>query len=356
MHPFLKSPVHLVLMGFLWSPILLCTVMLQTGLSDLTFLEALLLVGPPMGVEFFVCLSLWYPCKTITPERHNFAQMILRHSVSAVVMISVWILAAGLYSEALDIVAKTDVWRTRFNEAFPLLMGMGFFLYFLFCLIYYLLITIEKSRKMEQVALESRLDASRAELKSLRTSIHPHFLFNSMAALSTLTRTSPEQAQQMCIQLSDFMRYSLNYGQKEWAQVQDEIEHVENYLGIEKIRLGKRLKLDFQVEPEALEENLPPLTLLPLVENAVKHAFQQSLEVRTLFLRIQKIPDWLLIVVRNSYDRRSQAAHSGGHGLKGLKKRLANVYGDRASMVVDKENEVFMVTLRIPVDMEGKGG
>jgi LytS/YehU family sensor histidine kinase len=261
-------------------------------------------------------------------------------------------MASGLYSELLDVLTKDGVWRERFNEAFPLLIGIGLFLYFLFSLIYYLMLTLEKNRKVEQQALKSRFDASRAELMSLKTSIHPHFLFNSMTALSTLTQTSPEKAHQMCLQLSDFLRYSLDYGNQEWVLVKDEIKHIESYLGIEKIRLGERLKLDFQVKPETLEENLPPFTLLPLIENAVKHAFQQSLETRTLYLRIQKMTDWLLIDVRNSFDPKSRTADSRGHGLKGLKKRLANVYKDNSTMVVKKEENMFFVSLRLPLDIK----
>lgn len=354
MHPFLKSPLYVLLMGLLWSPIVLCAVLLERGLNGLPFHEALILVGPAMVVELFVVLSLWYPCKAITPEKYSMIRFIVRHSFSAAVMISVWLMVSGLYSEVLDTFTKDGVWRERFDESFPLLLGVGLFLYFLFSLIYYLIITIEKSRKAEQQALKNRLDASRAELMSLKTSIHPHFLFNSMTALSTLTLTYPEKAHQMCIQLSDFLRYSLDYGSQEWVHVKDEIEHIENYLEIEKIRLGERLKLEFQVESETLEENLPPFTLLPLVENAVKHAFQQSLETRTLFLRIQKMTDWLLIDVRNSYDPKSRAVDGGGYGLKGLKKRLSNVYDDGSTMIVRKEDDIFAVSLRLPLEISEK--
>jgi two-component system LytT family sensor kinase len=350
MHPFLKSPWYILLMGLFWSPIVLCVVLLESGLSGLPFLESLFLAGPVMVLEFFVILSLWYPCRVISLEKYNMIQFVVRHGFTAAVMISVWILASGLYSEILDELTKTGIWRERFNEAFPLLAGIGLFLYFLFALVYYLLLTLEKSRQAEQQAFENKLDASRAELMSLKTAIHPHFLFNSLTALSTLTQTSPEKAHFMCIQLSDFLRYSINYGQLDWVQIKDEKDHIENYLEIEKIRLGERLKLDFDVKPEALEENLPPFTLLPLVENAVKHAFEQSLETRTLFLRIKKMTDWLLIDVKNSYDPQVRASKSGGHGLKGLKKRLAYVYKDRSTMVVSKEDDTFSVSLRLPLD------
>ena len=354
MHPFLKSPLYVLLMGLLWSPIVLCAVILESGLSGLPFLESLILIGPAIVLELFVVISLWFPCKAISFEKYNMIRFILRHAFSAAVLIAVWLMASGLYSELLDVLTKNGIWRARFNDAFPLLIGIGLFLYFLFSLIYYLILTQEKSRKVEQQALKSRLEASRAELMSLKTSIHPHFLFNSMTALSTLTQTSPEMAHRMCLQLSDFLRYSLDYGNQDWVHVKDEIEHIENYLEIEKIRLGERLKLDFQADPETLEENLPPFTLLPLVENAVKHAFQQSLETRTLFLRIQKMPDWLLIDIKNSYDPQSRVNEGGGHGLKGLKKRLSNVYKDKSTMVVRKEENTFSVSLRLPLEIKDK--
>lgn len=349
MHPFFKSPWYLLLMGLFWSLIVLCAVILESGLSGLPFLESLTLVGPVMILQFLVVLSLWYPCNAISREKYNPLRMAARHGLSMAVIISAWLLISGLYSEILDVLTKDGIWRERFDAAFPLLLGIGLFLYLLFTLIYYLMLTLEKSRQAEQMALENRLDASRAELNSLKTSIHPHFLFNSMTALSTLTRTSPEKAQQMCIQLSDFLRYSIDYGQQDWVSVKDEIEHIENYLEIEKIRLGERLQLDFTVRPETREEKLPPFTLLPLVENAVKHAFQQSLETRTLFLRIETMPGWLLIDVQNSYDPHAQAKESGGHGLKSLKKRLANVYKDRSTLVVKKKDSIFSVSLRLPL-------
>ena len=339
----------MLLMGLLWSPIVIFSVMLESGLSGLPFLESLILIGPAVVLELFVVISLWFPCKTISLEKYNMLPFIVRHAFLAALMIVVWLMFSGLYSELLDALTKDGVWRERFNEAFPLLTGIGLFMYFLFCLIYYLILTIEKSRKAEQRALKNRLDASRAELISLKTSIHPHFLFNSMTALSTLTLTSPEKAHQMCIQLSDFLRYSIDYGQQDWVHVKDEIDHIENYLEIEKIRLGERLKLDFQVNPETFQQKLPPFTLLPLVENAIKHAFQQSLETRTLFLRIQKMPDWLLIDVQNSYDPQSRSG-TGGHGLKSLKKRLSNVYKDRSTMEVRKEENIFFVSLRLPLE------
>ncbi|MCK4263603.1 MAG: histidine kinase, partial [Candidatus Aminicenantes bacterium] len=234
-----------------------------------------------------------------------------------------------------------------------LFAAAGIFLYFLAALIHYLILSLEKSREAEQQVLRNRLLASRAELNSLKATIHPHFLFNSLTALSTLTKTSPDLAHKVCIQLSDFLRYSLVYARKEWASVEDELEHIKSYLGIEKIRLGKRLTLDFSINEQAMAEQLPPFSLLPLVENAIKHGFQQTTESGTLTLQIEKYPNSMLILVKNPLDKASRTqTTSPGYGLKALKQRLTNAYGDNTKLIISKKEDEFVVKLQIP--LEGK--
>ncbi len=169
MHPFLKSPVYMLLMGLLWSPIVLCAVILESGLSGFPFLESLILIGPVIAIELFVVISLWFPCKAISFKKYNVIRFIIRHVFSASVMIVVWLLVSGMYSELLDGLTNDGVWREHFNKAFPLLIGIGLFLYFLFSLIYYLMLTLEKNRKIEQQALKSRpVDGGGYGLKSLK--------------------------------------------------------------------------------------------------------------------------------------------------------------------------------------------
>jgi len=352
MHPFLKSVRHILLMGLFWSPIVFCIILLQSSLSGAGLTEAAILVGPPMVIELFFCLAIWYPCKAISTDRFSTSQILLRHTLSALLLSFFWLLAAALYSEILDDLTQQQIWRDSFNKAILLLLATGLFLYLMSSLIYYLILYIEKSRRIEQLALENHLLASRAELNSLKSSIHPHFLFNSLTALSALTRSAPEKAQKMCLQLADFLRYSLNYGREDLVQVKDELEHIENYLGIEKHRLGDRLKLDFSIGPDTREEKLPPFTLMPLIENAIKHSIQQSLKPATLTLKIQKQSGALKIIVGNPWEQSFSAAKKSGHGLSSLKKRLANIYGDKAVLAAKKDNGNFTITLKIPLLLE----
>jgi sensor histidine kinase YesM len=349
MHPFLRSPRHILLMGLFWGPIVFCVTLLQSSLSGSTLSDAALLVGPPMVIQLFICLSIWFPCKTIAIDRYNFLQVVARHVLAAVFMTSLWMLLSALYVEILGNFMEEAKWKVFFDDAFLLLMGTGLFLYFMFALIYYMVLALDKGRKAEQNALENLLAASAAELSSLKASIHPHFLFNSLTSLSVLTRKSPELAQKTSLQLADFLRYSLNYGQQEWARIQDEIEHIKDYLGIEKLRLGDRLQVDYIIDHDALKEELPPFTLLPLIENAVKHGFEQSLEPGTLTLSVRKAPKKMTIEVVNPYDEDSRAKHGEGFGLIGLNKRLRNAYNGEADVVISKNQGVFKVTLTLPL-------
>jgi LytS/YehU family sensor histidine kinase len=265
-------------------------------------------------------------------------------------MTFIWLALAALYSKILDYFSQSQSWYGHFYRAIPFLAATGLFLYFMVCLIYYLFLTFEKRKEAEQMALENHLLASKAELNSLKASVHPHFLFNSLTALSTLIRTSPEKAQKMCLQISDFLRYSLSYGQQEWVEVKDEMEHINNYLEIEKVRIGDRLKTDFQADKDTVDVTIPPFSLLPLVENAVKHALQQTLKSFTLTIRIKKIKDNLFIAVKNPYEKIYQTSPKGGFGLKGLKKRLIKTYGDDdALLTVNKGKADFTVKLQLPI-------
>ncbi len=356
MHPFLRSPRHIVLLGLFWSPFVVGVTLLQSRLGGLDLGEAAVLVGPLMGAGLFIGLSIWFPCKIISFERYSLLQVFFRHLLSGAMLITVWLLAGVLYSEILDSARRIPIWRERFDHALPLLAAVGLLIYLAFCLIYYMILALEKSRSAEQRALENSLSASRAELVSLKASVHPHFLFNSLTSLSALTRKSPETAQKMCHQLADFLRYSLSYGKQEWVRVKDELNHVDNYLGIEKVRFGEKLSFDFSVDPDALDEKLPPFSLLPLMENAVKHGFQPTQEAGVLRMEIKKTPLNLVIVVENPMERSTRAKPGEGFGLIGLKRRLANAYNGNAALEVSEDDITFRVTLVLPLQRSPKSG
>ena len=351
MHPLLNQPKKLLFVILIWLPIIVSFISVESTISGTPWLHSALLFGPMLFLELFILLSTWYVCRTIPLEAGKIFNFIFKHGGTALVMNAIWLQITMMYSETLVLMNVSEVWREYFNRAFPLLLATGVLFYFLACLFHYLLITLENSRQAEQEAIENHLLASRAELESLKSTIHPHFLFNSLTALSTLTLTSAEKANKMCIQLSDFLRYSLQYGKNEFVTVEDELNHINNYLGVEQVRLGNRLKLKFNITDETLKIKILPFALLPLIENAIKHGIQEQILGGTIYIEIQLERDNLRVMVRNPFEHKAKSAKSEGHGLKTLQQRLDAVYRGKANILTNTQNGKFTITMNLPIEI-----
>ena len=348
MHPLLNQPKKLLFVILIWLPIIVSFISVESTISGTPWLHSALLFGPMLFLELFILLSTWYVCRTIPLEAGKIFNFIFKHGGTALVMNAIWLQITMMYSETLVLMNVSEVWREYFNRAFPLLLATGVLFYFLACLFHYLLITLENSRQAEQEAIENHLLASRAELESLKSTIHPHFLFNSLTAL---TLTSAEKANKMCIQLSDFLRYSLQYGKNEFVTVEDELNHINNYLGVEQVRLGNRLKLKFNITDETLKIKILPFALLPLIENAIKHGIQEQILGGTIYIEIQLERDNLRVMVRNPFEHKAKSAKSEGHGLKTLQQRLDAVYRGKANILTNTQNGKFTITMNLPIEI-----
>src|SRR5690606_35448398 len=140
---------------------------------------------------------------------------------------------------------------------------------------HYLALEFERARGLERRELELRLLAQDAELRMLRTQIDPHFLFNSLNSISALTAIDAGAARDMTLQLAGFFRQTLGLEAHRKVTLRAELELVERFLAIERVRFGPRLAVERQVSTDAEACLLPPMILQPLVENAVKHGIGQ---------------------------------------------------------------------------------
>jgi LytS/YehU family sensor histidine kinase len=225
---------------------------------------------------------------------------------------------------------------------------VGVSLYFITALIYYLLLEVEKKRAAEKELLQQRLLASQAQLNALKTTIHPHFLFNSLNMIAPLAKTAPEKVRPVINQLSSFLQYSLRYGQQEFVPVKEELEHVKDYLHIESLRLGNRLKIKYDIDTDVLDQQMIPMTLLPLVENAIKHGISQSMEGGVLTITLQKKSKRIHVEVENPYESHGNRLQGEGMGLETLKKRLEVMYSHEGRLHVEKSRDLFRVVLSFP--------
>jgi two-component system LytT family sensor kinase len=189
----------------------------------------------------------------------------------------------------------------------------------------------ERLRTNELRMVELQALAADAENRMLRYQIQPHFLFNTLTALSTLILDREnERAERMVMALSRFLRHSLVRSPEDRAPIRGEVEAQEQYLGIEQERFGDRLRFEKHIEPEAERLMVPSLILQPLIENAVKYAVAASSEPTTIELIVRRIEDRLEISVCDNGRAVRPVASGMGLGLTNVRRRLAVAYGERA--------------------------
>src|SRR5207244_13543154 len=176
----------------------------------------------------------------------------------------------------------------RYLVQLPILFLSGVLLFLLAIVFNYLLITFEASQRAENKALELQVLAREAELKALRAQIDPHFLFNSLNSINALVMTDPAAARRMCVLLADFLRGSLKLGSEKQIPLAEEIRLTECYLDIERVRLGSRLRVEREIEPQCEGCLVPPLIMQPLVENAIVHGVAPSLDGGVVRVQVQR--------------------------------------------------------------------
>jgi len=196
-------------------------------------------------------------------------------------------------------------------------------------------------KEQKQAELKSRIQA-------LQARIRPHFLFNSMNSIASLISIDPLKAEEVVLDLSSLFRATLN-NQSSLIAFEEEISLCRQYLNIESLRLGERLKVKWEVDLPERKIKIPPLTLQPLFENAIYHGIQPRKEGGTIEVKANYKDDVLYILISNPYDESLQK-HKGNHiALDNIQSRLVAIFGDSAILKTSQLNNTFTVTLRFPI-------
>jgi two-component system, LytTR family, sensor kinase len=209
------------------------------------------------------------------------------------------------------------------------------------------------SAEEEHENRQRRNDAERlakeAELFKLRQQLAPHFLFNSLNSISALIGSRPEQARKMIQQLSDFLRGNLKKEDQQWVPLSEEIQYLELYLDIEKVRFGHRLSTVIICEEECLERKLPPMLLQPIVENAIKFGLYDTTEAVTIAIRARLDGKFVRIEVENPFDPETSRPKKGtGFGLTSIQRRLYLIFARPDLMETHVNDNLFTTIVRIP--------
>lgn len=198
-----------------------------------------------------------------------------------------------------------------------------------------------------------------AELALLKTQINPHFFFNTLNNLYSLSIQNSEKAPQMILQLSDMMRYTIYEGQKQKVSIDNEINYLKNYIELQKIRYQKNVEIEFLIDSKIDTKivQIAPLLFIILLENAFKHGVETVRE--NAFLNVQlevnqiKNQKEIIFYIENNFDESSRQnieKTEKGIGLQNLKRRLELLYFQNYSLEIDQKENTYGVKLKIEID------
>ena len=193
---------------------------------------------------------------------------------------------------------------------------------------------------------------AQARISALQALIRPHFLFNSMNTIASLTRTDPRQAEEAVEDLSDLLRASLS-STRNRTSLKEELEVAAIYQRIEKLRLGDRLNIRWQIDELPMRARIPSLTIQPLIENAIYHGIELLPDGGDVTVTGKRDGQYLSISVSNPVAPGKARSKDGNKmAIANIRQRFELAYGSRASVEIDDQDDSFTVTLRFPIDTD----
>jgi sensor histidine kinase YesM len=225
----------------------------------------------------------------------------------------------------------------------------------LWSLIYFVIHYMENYKKKEIESLIWEAAVKDYELKTLKSQLNPHFMFNAMNSIRALIEEDPESAKVAITKLSNILRYSLQMERMERVPLEDEIETVKNYLDLERIRFEDRLKYKLDIERSSEKIEIPPMMIQTLIENGIKHGVAKRTEGGEIQLKSKMVTTSnglkLKIEIRNSgHLSQDQLKNSTGFGVSNTKHRLNLLFGDDAYFTIKNENgNTVLAEIEIPV-------
>ncbi|HJZ40023.1 MAG TPA: histidine kinase [Bacteroidales bacterium] len=291
-------------------------------------------------------LGLWFPIFYSRSDNQKLINTFLNHLFACVVTVGIWVLLS--YVMLVSLFQSNTGYVSYFRESIPWRSGIGVLFYGVVILVYYLIIYYRSFR--ENTIRESELKAlvTESELNSLKSQINPHFLFNSLNSISSLTMIQPGKAQEMIIKLSEFLRYSISNKEEKLTTLLAEINNINRYLDIEKVRFGKRLTVKQVIDEPCLKLKLPGLILQPLVENAVKYGVYENTGESVLEMVCNCNSASLVIILRNEFDPDFLYKKGEGIGLQNIRSRLRLLYNRDDLLMIRQEGNIFEAKVIFP--------
>ena len=301
----------------------------------------------------FLALQTWHLARYVPVGGTSFARFLGTALGSAILVSGVWLLV-GRNTARIAVSLLPSV-APAFDQAWLLLWMWGAAAYLCVLFLVYALTASDEGETAARRALASDVASRDAELRALRAQVNPHFLFNCLHSISSMTGRDPEGARKMCLELAEFFRSSLKAGAEQRVPLATELALLRRYLDIEQVRFGRRLDARFDESGDLSGVTVPPLLLQPLVENAVRHGVATLLDGGIVRVSAARAGDRVDIIVENAFDPDGRRAGTGV-GLANVRERLDAAYRGLASVRADtiapraaeEDTHVFRVSISLP--------
>ena len=205
---------------------------------------------------------------------------------------------------------------------------------------------IDKSRQ-QKLEKERKQESLLTELSYLKAQVNPHFLFNTINSVYVLIKMNPDKAADMLIKLSDLLRSQLYDFSRDKITIEEEINYLENYIELEKLRRAHRVEVHFEKQGALHDFSLPPLLMIPFLENCFKHLSSNTDKPNIVSIKMTRSFSKLSVEFSNTFDAQSESQKEGGIGLANVKRRLALLFLDKHQLEINKTNEFFVVNLEL---------
>ncbi len=257
--------------------------------------------------------------------------------------------ALGVKSILSYLFKEDSMYLVFLEKSMPIRFITSFLVLAFITLLNWMWNVLKDQKEQETRKNEAEQLVKEAELVRLRQQLQPHFLFNSLNSISALAGSKPQEARKMIQQLSDFLRGTLRRDEKQLVSLREELDNLELYLEIEKVRFGHRLQVNIEAPEKCYGMQLPPMLLQPIVENAVKFGLYGTIEEISIDIVMSCENQFLIIEVKNPFDADTQQTSKGsGFGLAYLQRRLFLLFSRNDLITTEKTDKLFIAKLKIP--------
>jgi len=273
-HPLTHNYRLLGYYALFWAVIGMINIVLQVFWYNVPWVFSLLDTLTNFVLYPLLGSSIWYSIRYNSLEEVTALRLVFFHFIAASILCAIWVyISYNIFLPFVD--EKNDF----LDKSIPSKIFAGYIMYTIYLLFFYAVNYYESLKNKIKKEGQYKALIREAELHALKSQINPHFLFNSLNSISSLTVSNPEKAQEMVINLSTFMRYSLMHNEKEMVKFSRELDNIKLYLSIEKVRFGKKLNAEFEIDAHCMDAEIPNMILQPLFENAIKYGDYETNEM-----------------------------------------------------------------------------